>query len=82
MLAPFLLQISCETGEAAEYLIEMWWGDMADWKKWPAECRELLQEGVEKEMANCRTEEGRTTEEITRWRDDKLLKLLQLLNRI
>jgi carnitine 3-dehydrogenase len=62
--------------------IEMWWGDMADWKKWPAECRELLQEGVEEEMANRRTEEGRTTEEITRWRDDKLLKLLQLLNRI
>ena len=62
--------------------IEMWWGDMAVWKKWPEGCRELLQEGVEKEMANRRPEEGRTTEEITLWRDDKLLKLLKLLNKI
>jgi 3-hydroxyacyl-CoA dehydrogenase len=62
--------------------IEMWWNDMAVWKKWPEGSRDLLQEGVTQEMANRRPEEGRTTEEITRWRDDMLLKLLKVLNRI
>jgi hypothetical protein len=62
--------------------IEMWWADMADWKTWPEGSRDLLQEGVMQEMANRRPEEGRTTEEITRWRDDMLLKLLKLLNRV
>jgi hypothetical protein len=33
-------------------------------------------------MANRRPEEGRTTEEITLWRDDLLFKLLKLLNKI
>jgi 3-hydroxyacyl-CoA dehydrogenase len=62
--------------------IEMWWADMADWKTWPERSRDILQEGVMQEMANRRPEEGRTTEEITRWRDDMLLKLLKLLNRV
>ncbi len=62
--------------------IEMWWADMADWKTWPEKSRDLLQEGVLREMAGRRPEEGRTTEEITRWRDDLLLKLLVLLKRI
>ncbi|HRT62468.1 MAG TPA: 3-hydroxyacyl-CoA dehydrogenase family protein [Syntrophales bacterium] len=62
--------------------IEMWWADMAEWKKWPEGSREILQEGVNQEMANRRPEEGRTTDEITLWRDDKLLKLLKLLNKL
>lgn len=62
--------------------VEMWWADMADWKKWPAGSMDLLQEGVNQEMANRQPAEGRTTEEITLWRDDKLLKLLKLLNKI
>jgi carnitine 3-dehydrogenase len=62
--------------------IELWWKDMADWKTWPEGSRDLLQKGVEQEMANRRPEEGRTTEEITRWRDDMLIKLLKLLNKI
>lgn len=62
--------------------IELWWNDMADWKTWPEGSKDLLQKGVEQEMANRRPEEGRTTEEITRWRDDMLLKLLKLLNRV
>jgi carnitine 3-dehydrogenase len=62
--------------------IEMWWADMADWKTWPEGSRDLLQEGVMMEMANRRPEEGRTTEEITRWRDDMLLNLLKILNRV
>lgn len=62
--------------------VEMWWADMADWKKWPEGSREILQEGVNREIANRKPEEGRTTEEIALWRDDKLLKLLKLLNKI
>ncbi|MDQ5985138.1 MAG: L-carnitine dehydrogenase [Syntrophus sp. SKADARSKE-3] len=62
--------------------IELWWKDMADWKTWPEGSRDLLQKGVEQEMANRRPEEGRTTEEITRWRDDMLIKLLKLLKKI
>lgn len=62
--------------------IELWWADMADWKKWPEGSLEALQEGVLQEMANRQPEEGKTVEEISRWRDDMLIKLLQLLNRM
>ncbi len=61
---------------------EMWMNDMAAWKKWPAGCIDVLQEGVDKEMANRSAEEGKTNEEISRWRDDKLLSLLKLINKI
>ncbi len=61
---------------------EMWMNDMAAWKKWPAGCIDVLQEGVDKEMANRRSEDGKTNEEISHWRDDKLLSLLKLLNKV
>ncbi|MBN1848170.1 MAG: NAD-dependent epimerase/dehydratase family protein [Deltaproteobacteria bacterium] len=62
--------------------VEMWLADMAAWKKFPENCADILQDGVEKEMANRRPEQGRTNEEIARWRDDKLLELLRLLGKI
>ena len=62
--------------------VELWWADMADWKKWPERSRDILQDGVVKEMANLPPEQGRTVEEISRWRDDMLIDLLRLLNRI
>ena len=62
--------------------VEKWLADMAVWKEFPKGCAEILQEGVEKEMANRRPEQGRTNEEITLWRDDKLLELLKLLDKI
>lgn len=61
---------------------EMWMNDMAVWKKWPEGCIDILQEGVDKEMAHRRAEDGKTNEEISRWRDDKLLSLLKLLNKV
>jgi carnitine 3-dehydrogenase len=61
---------------------EMWMNDMAVWKKWPAGISDALQEGVDKAIANRSAEEGKTNEEIIRWRDDKLLALLKLLNKI
>jgi carnitine 3-dehydrogenase len=61
---------------------EVWMNDMAAWKKWPAGCIDIMQEGVNKEMANRRAEDGKTNEEISRWRDDKLLALLKILNKV
>jgi 3-hydroxyacyl-CoA dehydrogenase len=60
---------------------EVWMADMAAWKKWPPGYIDIMQEGVDKEMANRLPENGRTNEEISRWRDDKLLALLKILNK-
>jgi 3-hydroxyacyl-CoA dehydrogenase len=62
--------------------IEMWWADMADWKKWPEGWFDMGQEGVCQEMANRPPEEGRTAEEIAEWRDDKLISLLKILGKL
>jgi len=53
--------------------IEMWWEDMATWKKFPPGCKEVLEAGVKEEM------DGRSFEEIAAWRDEKLLALLKIL---
>lgn len=57
--------------------VEWWWEDMADWKKWPENWLDAAHEGVLQEMANRPPEQGRTSEEIARWRDDGLLLLLK-----
>lgn len=55
---------------------ENWWADMAKWDKIPDGTREKLIAGIEEE-AN-----GRSIKEIAEWRDEKLVKLLQLLELI
>jgi carnitine 3-dehydrogenase len=62
--------------------VELWWADMAVWKKWPPGWAEMAQEGVLQEMANRMPEQGRTAEEITRWRDDGLIELLKFLKKL
>lgn len=62
--------------------VELWWADMADWKKLPAEWPDMAHEGVQKEMANRLPEQGRSSEEIGRWRDEGLLALLKFLGKI
>ncbi len=62
--------------------VEAWWADMADWKKWPPGWLPKAQEGVNEEMAHHPPEQGRTNEEIARWRDDGLIELLKFLNKI
>jgi 3-hydroxyacyl-CoA dehydrogenase len=62
--------------------IELWWGDMAVWKKWPPGWAETAQDGVNNEMANRAPEQGRNNEEITRWRDDGLIEILKFLKKI
>lgn len=62
--------------------VELWWQDMATWKKWPPAWAETARDGVEREMAARPPDQGRTTEEITRWRDDGLIEILKLLKKI
>jgi len=61
---------------------EVWLADMAAWNKWPAGYADIMQDGVNKEIAKRSSEEGKTSEEITRWRNDKLLALLKILNKV
>ncbi|MGO9018958.1 MAG: 3-hydroxyacyl-CoA dehydrogenase family protein [Syntrophobacteraceae bacterium] len=61
---------------------ELWLEDMAAWKKWPPGWYETAQEGVNKEMANRLPEQGRTNEEIARWRNDGLIEILRFLKKI
>jgi 3-hydroxyacyl-CoA dehydrogenase len=65
-----------------ENSVELWWEDMAAWKKWPPGWYETAQEGVNIEMANRPPEQGRTNEEIARWRDDGLIEILKFLKKI
>lgn len=62
--------------------VELWWADMADWKKWPSGWGEMAQEGVNKEIANRLPEQGRKNEEIVKWRDDGLIELLKFLKKL
>jgi 3-hydroxyacyl-CoA dehydrogenase len=62
--------------------VELWWADMADWKKWPLGWGEMAQKGVNEEIANCLPEQGKTNEEIVKWRDDGLIELLKYLKKL
>jgi 3-hydroxyacyl-CoA dehydrogenase len=65
-----------------EESVELWWGDMATWKKWPPGWYDTAQEGVNREMANRPPDQGRTNEEIEKWRDDGLIEILKFLKKI
>ena len=58
--------------------VELWWADMADWKKWPAGWSEIAQAGVDQQMAARPPEFGKNTEEIAMYRDEMLVELLKL----
>jgi carnitine 3-dehydrogenase len=55
---------------------------MAVWKKWPAGWADMAQEGVTLEMANRPPDQGNTSEEIARWRDDGLIELLKIIKKL
>jgi 3-hydroxyacyl-CoA dehydrogenase len=65
-----------------EKSVELWLDDMAVWKKLPPGWSETAQQGVNTEMANRPPEQGRTNEEITRWRDGGLIEILKFLKKI
>jgi 3-hydroxypropionate dehydrogenase (NADP+) len=50
-----------------------WLKDMAVWTEFPPESRDILHEGVQKEV------EGRNQAELAKWRDEKLTELIKLL---
>jgi 3-hydroxyacyl-CoA dehydrogenase len=62
--------------------VELWWDDMAVWKKLPSGWAEMAQEGVLREMAHRAPEQGMTNEEIVRWRDDGLIEILRYIKKI
>ena len=62
--------------------VELWWADMVEWKKWHVGWGDQAQKGVNEEIANRPSEQGRTPEEFIEWRDDKLLNLLKLLDKL
>ena len=59
-------------------LPNMWLQDMAKWTTIPEEWPDVAQEGVLKEIENRPEEFGKTSEELTKFRDDMLLTLLKL----
>ena len=52
---------------------ESWWRTMDNWTSIPYFAAKKVIEGTKDEM------KGRTTEEIVRWRDDKLIELLKII---
>ncbi len=58
---------------------EVWLKDMANWQDFPYEdWPEIVQEGINEEMANRDPEFGNDHESIIRFRDDALLELLKI----
>lgn len=60
----------------------LWLPDVAKWERLPAEWPEIAQKGVDEEMANRSEVQGRTNEELIRFRDDMIIELLKLHKKI
>jgi len=52
--------------------------DMADWKHFPENLSDIAEAGMKEELKNRPAEHGRTVEEMSRWRDEKLIQLLKM----
>jgi carnitine 3-dehydrogenase len=52
---------------------EQWWDSMATWTSLPPEAKNILIEGVREEIR------GKNLAEMTQWRDEKLIKLLKIV---
>ena len=53
--------------------VKTWWESMATWTTLPTETKSVLIEGLKKEMGD------RSLADVTRWRDEKLTKILEVL---
>jgi carnitine 3-dehydrogenase len=62
--------------------IDLWLNDMADWKEFPQEFPAIARAGVEEEIKNRPPEEGNTIETLEAYRDDKLIEMLKLHNKL
>lgn len=52
--------------------------DMADWKHFPQNLAEIAEAGMAAELSHRPAEQGRTVEDMSRWRDEKLIQLLRM----
>jgi len=62
--------------------LALWLPDAAKWEELPAEWPAVAQKGVEEELARRSPAQGRTNEEIIRFRDEMLIELLKLHQKI
>ena len=62
--------------------ITKWLEDMADWKKFPQEFAHIAQEGVNEELKNRTKEIGNDRESLEAYRDNMLITLLKLHNKL
>lgn len=62
--------------------IELWLNDMADFKKFPEEWADIVQEGVNEEIKNRPDSIGNDLNSLAKYRDDMLIELLKLHNKL
>ncbi|MDL2219217.1 3-hydroxyacyl-CoA dehydrogenase family protein [Ruminococcaceae bacterium OttesenSCG-928-O06] len=62
--------------------IDLWLNDMATWTSFPDEWPEIAQKGVNEAIANRPAEIGNTVEGLGEYRDDMLIALLRLHNKL
>lgn len=62
--------------------IELWLNDMADFKKFPEEWTDIVQEGVNEEIKNRPDAIGNDLNSLAKYRDDMLIELLKLHNKL
>ncbi len=61
----------------------LWLEDMADWHKFPdPDWPDKVQEGVNEEMAHRDPKTGNTNDEIIKWRDDRLIEILKMHDKL
>jgi len=60
----------------------VWLKDMADFKDFPDDWGDVLQAGVDEELEHRPAELGNTSQALREYRDDKLLEVLQLQNKL
>lgn len=60
----------------------LWLPDVAKWEKIPPEWPDIAQKGIVEAMANRDPYSGNTNEEIAKFRDDMLISLLKLHNKL
>jgi 3-hydroxyacyl-CoA dehydrogenase len=62
--------------------VELWWKDMSTWTEWPAGWGEKAQSEVLAALANRPDGQGANVQELAQFRDEVLLSLLRIHNKL
>ena len=62
--------------------ITLWLNDMADWKEFPPEFSEIAKQGVLEEIKNRQPDKGNTEESLATYRDNMLIEMLKLHDKL